>query len=387
MLNQKDYITDNHMDNDFPYDYSGSDSSGIITPKGNTFYTDNIITPKGKIKADSIYSFNNLLDKGINNKKNNVSEDSYNSINDNVSEDSYNSINDSISISNISEGSISGLEETKQHIINIENANNNYNTKIFNRFFIKNLLVRETLFEFVGMYIYIILGNGIYSQVIIYGLDNEVSFINWSYISIGWGLSLIIGMYVALMGNGDGYLNPAILFSVFLLKKISVKKLTYYTIAYFIASFLASLTIYLLNIDNIKQLHYDINTANIFASYKQSNISITTGFFIEVIMMIIFTFTYLCINKNNEKNKKYIELYCKMIGLLFIGISLSLGYSTQTAINPARDFGSRLFTAITPWYEDVFLYSNNWFWVPIVAPYIGSIIGYCLFYILIQSQL
>jgi glycerol uptake facilitator-like aquaporin len=41
--------------------------------------------------------------------------------------------------------------------------------------------------------------------------------------------------------------------------------------------------------------------------------------------------------------------------------------SIPAAINPARDFGPRLFTFVAGWGVEVFRAGNAWWWVPIVG--------------------
>jgi glycerol uptake facilitator protein len=67
-----------------------------------------------------------------------------------------------------------------------------------------------------------------------------------------------------------------------------------------------------------------------------------------------------------------------LIGLLVLGIGLSLGGPTGYAINPARDLGPRLAHAVLPIAGKG---SNDWeyAWIPVVAPIIGGIIGAVLF--------
>src|SRR5437016_1512320 len=68
-----------------------------------------------------------------------------------------------------------------------------------------------------------------------------------------------------------------------------------------------------------------------------------------------------------------------IIGLLVAGIGMSFGPNTGYAINPARDFGPRLFAWFAGW-DGVALPGNygnvNWYWwLPIVAPIVGGLIG------------
>ena len=52
-------------------------------------------------------------------------------------------------------------------------------------------------------------------------------------------------------------------------------------------------------------------------------------------------------------------------------IGATFGFNSGYAINPARDFGPRLFTSVAGWGSEVFRAGNAWRWVPIVAPLLG----------------
>jgi glycerol uptake facilitator-like aquaporin len=64
-----------------------------------------------------------------------------------------------------------------------------------------------------------------------------------------------------------------------------------------------------------------------------------------------------------------------IVGLLVVLIGATFGFNSGYAINPARDFGPRLFTAVAGWGSEVFRAGNGWWWVPIVAPCIGGVLG------------
>jgi glycerol uptake facilitator-like aquaporin len=63
------------------------------------------------------------------------------------------------------------------------------------------------------------------------------------------------------------------------------------------------------------------------------------------------------------------------VGALVFLIVATFGYNARYAINPAHDFGPRLFTAVAGWGGDVFRAGNSWWWVPIIAPCIGGVLG------------
>ena len=76
-----------------------------------------------------------------------------------------------------------------------------------------------------------------------------------------------------------------------------------------------------------------------------------------------------------------------LMGLVVGSIGLSLGGLTGYAINPARDLGPRLASAVLGWGPAV-IRSHGWyFWVPIVGPLVGGIIGAWLYDLAIARHL
>src|SRR5690606_38017693 len=68
-----------------------------------------------------------------------------------------------------------------------------------------------------------------------------------------------------------------------------------------------------------------------------------------------------------------------IIGLIVVAIGLTFGTNAGYAINPARDFGPRLFTFFEGWGDIALPGTFGWFsgywWIPIVGPLIGGAIG------------
>ena len=73
-----------------------------------------------------------------------------------------------------------------------------------------------------------------------------------------------------------------------------------------------------------------------------------------------------------------------IIGLIVVAIGMAWGTNAGYAINPARDFGPRLASFITgyggAWRDQ---YGDFYFWVPIVGPLIGGLLGAGLYKFLI----
>ncbi|KAL0192988.1 hypothetical protein M9458_011284, partial [Cirrhinus mrigala] len=71
------------------------------------------------------------------------------------------------------------------------------------------------------------------------------------------------------------------------------------------------------------------------------------------------------------------------VGFSVLIIGLSMGFNSGYAVNPARDFGPRLFTAMAGWGSEVFTTRQCWFLVPFFAPFIGSVIGVIVYQLLV----
>jgi glycerol uptake facilitator protein len=64
-----------------------------------------------------------------------------------------------------------------------------------------------------------------------------------------------------------------------------------------------------------------------------------------------------------------------VVGLIVVAIGISFGGMHGYAINPARDFGPRLFTVVAGFKNNGLTDGTNAFWVPIVGPILGGLIG------------
>jgi len=64
-----------------------------------------------------------------------------------------------------------------------------------------------------------------------------------------------------------------------------------------------------------------------------------------------------------------------IIGLVVVAIGISFGGIHGYAINPARDFGPRLFTVVAGFKNNGLTDGTNAFWIPIVGPIMGGLIG------------
>jgi glycerol uptake facilitator protein len=76
-----------------------------------------------------------------------------------------------------------------------------------------------------------------------------------------------------------------------------------------------------------------------------------------------------------------------LVGLAVAAIGMSFGANAGYAINPARDFGPRLFAWFTGWGQVAIPGIHNYVWVPIVGPFVGGVIGAIIYDFFIRDVL
>ncbi|NXU36271.1 AQP9 protein, partial [Drymodes brunneopygia] len=126
-------------------------------------------------------------------------------------------------------------------------------------------------------------------------------------------------------------------------------------------------------------------TAQIFATYPAPYLSLINGFADQVMSTAVLLLAIFALfdTKNNSVPKGLEPI---AVGLLIIVLTCSLGMNSGCAMNPARDLGPRLFTAVAGWGMEVFTAGNHWWWVPIVAPLLGGVLGAMIYIIFIEMH-
>ncbi|XP_078392668.1 aquaporin-10-like [Cetorhinus maximus] len=252
---------------------------------------------------------------------------------------------------------------------------------------IKNKLVRECLAEFAGVYLLILMGSASVAQVVLF-FNRKGDYLS---IAFGYASGVLFGIY-ASKGISGAHLNPAVTFSLCVLGRFPWKKLPFYTAAECLGSFTAAATTFCLYYDAIFEFSQGNltvrgprGTAGIFATYPVEYLSLSNGFITEIIGTAVLLICILCIgDAKNAGAPAFLQPPLVATSVFTIGICM--GASTGYAINPARDFGPRLFTYVAGWGTEVFTAGNGWWWIPIVAPLLGGSLGSLAYVLLIEMH-
>jgi glycerol uptake facilitator-like aquaporin len=125
----------------------------------------------------------------------------------------------------------------------------------------------------------------------------------------------------------------------------------------------------------VRQVLGPQGTAGIFATYPRPFLSTFPGGFIDQVVGTAILMGVIFAISDARNVPPPAGLAPLLVGLLVVGIGAAFGFNSGYAINPARDLGPRLFTAVGGWGLEVFRAGNAWWWVPIVAPVIGALLG------------
>jgi len=244
---------------------------------------------------------------------------------------------------------------------------------------------REFLAECGGTFLLVVFGCGSIAQsVLSLGLKGDFFSINW-----GWCVGAVLGLLLSSEVSG-GHINPAVTVALATLGKFPWRKVPHYLAAQYLGAFVASAVVFLVYWDALVWYEHDRggyrvtpDTAAIFGTYPGHHLTMWGGVGDQVVGTAMLLLCVCAItDKNNMRvSKQAIPFF---VGLTILAIGVCFGYNCGYAINPARDFAPRLFSAISGWGLDVFTYSYHWWVVPILATHAGAIIGAWIYYLAIE---
>jgi glycerol uptake facilitator protein len=245
--------------------------------------------------------------------------------------------------------------------------------------------VGELLAEFAGTLVLILFGCGVVAQVIAGGLGAHDS-IAWA-----WGLGVTLGIYLSARVSG-AHLNPAVTVAFAVFRGFPWRKVGPYIVAQFLGAFVAALLVRWNYTEVLAKVDpgHTYKTQIVFSTLPGNGtlpVHEWGALRDQIIGTAILLFLILAlIDVTNTAPGA--NLGPLLIGLLVVGIGMAYGTDAGYAINPARDLGPRLASFLTgfhgAWRDQ---YGNFYFWVPIVGPLVGGLIGAGAYRVLVQPFL
>ncbi|MFI5606259.1 MIP/aquaporin family protein [Amycolatopsis sp. NPDC051903] len=264
----------------------------------------------------------------------------------------------------------------------------------------------ELLAEFLGTAILIVLGCGSVALAVA-GLPGSgrqsVDFGagNWLIIAFGWGLAVVFAVYVA-GGVSGAHINPAVTLAFAVRRKFPWPKVLPYWFAQVVGALAGAAVVYAVYHDAIDAFNAaqtpplsrpdSLATFSIFATFPAEYFGGSVwGPLIDQIVgtAILVGIIAALIDTRNQAPQGNMAPF--MVGLVVLVIGLTYGTNAGYAINPARDFGPRLFTLFEGWGNKAFPGDGAWFsnywWIPIAGPLIGGVVGILIYDLFIGQVL
>jgi glycerol uptake facilitator protein len=244
----------------------------------------------------------------------------------------------------------------------------------------KSNLGAELLAEFLGTFVLILFGTGVVAMVVLFPSKNPGETIHGGYtnITLGWGLGVTMGIYVAGKISG-AHLNPAITLAFAAFRRFPWSKVVPYSLAQTAGAFVAAALVYWNYAPAFHQTDPQLaRTAGVFTTFPAFPGLPQAGFLDQLIgtgllVLLVFAIT-------DEFNAPPgVNLAPLMIGLVVVAIGMSFGAMHGYPINPARDFGPRLFTVAAGFRNNGLTDGTHIWWIPIVAPLLGGLIGAAIY--------
>ncbi|MBV7673392.1 aquaporin family protein [Streptomyces halstedii] len=253
-------------------------------------------------------------------------------------------------------------------------------------------LIGELSAEFVGTMILILFGCGVVAQVIAGGaLTSPPGGLgDHDSIAWAWGLGVTLGVYVAARLSG-AHLNPAVTVALAAFRGFPWSRVAPYALAQTAGAFVAALLVrwnYSEALAKADPGHTDKTQIAFSTLPANGNPALPVhewgAFRDQVIGTAILLLLIMAIT-DTLNAAPGANLGALIIGLVVVAIGMAWGTNAGYAINPARDFGPRLASFITgysgAWRDQ---YGNLYFWVPIVGPLVGGLLGAGMYQALIS---
>jgi glycerol uptake facilitator protein len=240
--------------------------------------------------------------------------------------------------------------------------------------------MQTLLAEGIGTMLLILLGDGVVANVLLARSKGQGS--GWIVITTGWGIAVAMAIYAVGRISG-AHLNPAVTIGLASIGSFAWSDVPGYIIAQMAGAFAGAVLVWLAYLPHWKETADANLKLGVFCTapaIRQTGANVTT----EIIGTAALVFGVLAIAANAQTLTRPGDvdlsvvfsrgLQPLLVGILVLGIGVSLGGPTGYAINPARDLGPRLAHAVLPipGKRDA---DWSYAWIPVVAPIIGGVLG------------
>jgi glycerol uptake facilitator len=240
------------------------------------------------------------------------------------------------------------------------------------------------LAEAIGTMILVLLGDGVVANVLLERSKGQQS--GWIVITFGWAVAVAVAVYAVGRISG-AHLNPAVTIALATIGSFPWADVPGYIAAQMVGGVLGATLVWLhylphwaLTRDTGAKLGI-FCTAPAVRNSGANLISEALGTAVLLFGILAIAANAQTLSKPGDVDLSFVfsrGLQPLLVGVLVLGIGLSLGGTTGYAINPARDLGPRIAHAILP-IAGKGQADWGYAWIPVVGPIVGGIAGAVLY--------
>jgi glycerol uptake facilitator protein len=233
--------------------------------------------------------------------------------------------------------------------------------------------------ELIGTAILILLGDGVVAAVLL--AQSKAQNAGWIVITFGWGLAVAVAVYAVGRFSG-AHINPAVTLALASIGTTPWGDVPIYILGQFAGAIIGAVLVWLTYLLHWRETEDPglklavFSTGPAIRNYGANLVTEIIGTFILVfgVLAITTNFGTAVMTDQPLQQSFNVALPPLLVGLLVLGIGLSLGGPTGYAINPARDLGPRIAHFVLPIAGKG---DSDWgyAWVPVVGPIVGGVLG------------
>ncbi len=266
------------------------------------------------------------------------------------------------------------------------------------------VVLHECAAELIGTYVLVFFGTGSVHVAVLTGGHAGL----WQ-VAIVWGIAISLAIYATGAVSG-AHINPAITLAFTAYRKFPVRKVIPYVLSQLVGAFAAAGTLYVLFHNILDQFEaaraivrgqpgselsamvygeYFPNPAILGTSPEAlASVTLFQAMLAEAIgtaFLALFVFAVTDAGNPNRPSGTFFAL--------FVGLGVSIVISviaplTQAALNPARDFGPRLFSYFAGWKTIAIPGPRGGFFtVFVLSPILGALVGAAVYQYLLRPAM